>query len=195
MDWLSNYNAEIIKFQIELIPMSTQGTPRQRIDDLFNQLQRSQFFSKIDLRSRYHQLRVHDDDIPKNALANCKTFDWGEKQELAFQTLKDKLYNAPVLDLPDGLKDFVVYYDASRIGLGCVLIQKGMPRNVNPVNPRNLPVSACYECGSIDHVRLACPKWNIAQGPRGNRPNQVIANNEGHVVETKGTRLGVGHSC
>nr|GFA44938.1 hypothetical protein [Tanacetum cinerariifolium] len=35
------------------------------IDDLFDQLQGSQFFSKIDLRSRYHQLRVQMDDIPK----------------------------------------------------------------------------------------------------------------------------------
>nr|GEW76897.1 putative reverse transcriptase domain-containing protein [Tanacetum cinerariifolium] len=39
--------------------------PLPRIDDLFDQLQGSQFFFKIDLRSRYHQLRVHEDDIPK----------------------------------------------------------------------------------------------------------------------------------
>ncbi|GKC44894.1 hypothetical protein Tco_1062616 [Tanacetum coccineum] len=55
----------------------------------------------------------------------CKTFDWGEEQELAFQTLKDKLCNAPILALPDGPEDFVVYCDASRIGLGCVLMQRG----------------------------------------------------------------------
>ncbi|GKF99987.1 putative reverse transcriptase domain-containing protein, partial [Tanacetum coccineum] len=46
-------------------------------------------------------------------------------KELAFQTLKDKLCNAPVLALPDGPEDFVVYCDASRIGLGCVLMQRG----------------------------------------------------------------------
>ncbi|GKB12540.1 retrotransposon protein, putative, ty3-gypsy subclass [Tanacetum coccineum] len=40
--------------------------PLPRIDDLFDQLQGSQFFSKIDLRSGYNQLRVHKDDIPKN---------------------------------------------------------------------------------------------------------------------------------
>ncbi|GKB31262.1 putative nucleotidyltransferase, ribonuclease H, partial [Tanacetum coccineum] len=39
--------------------------PLPRIDDLFNQLQGSQFFSKIDLRCGYHQLRVHEYDIPK----------------------------------------------------------------------------------------------------------------------------------
>ncbi|GJZ55915.1 putative reverse transcriptase domain-containing protein, partial [Tanacetum coccineum] len=49
----------------------------------------------------------------------------GEEQERAFQTLKDKLCNAPVLALPDGLEDFVVYYDASGLGLGCVLMQRG----------------------------------------------------------------------
>nr|GEX90038.1 putative reverse transcriptase domain-containing protein [Tanacetum cinerariifolium] len=55
----------------------------------------------------------------------CKTFDWGEEQELAFQTLKDNLCNAPILALPDGPEDFVVYCDTSEIGLGCVLMQKG----------------------------------------------------------------------
>ncbi|GKA16868.1 putative reverse transcriptase domain-containing protein [Tanacetum coccineum] len=54
-----------------------------------------------------------------------KTFDWGEEQESAFQTLKDKLCNAPILALPDGLEHFVVYFDASGIGLGCVLMQRG----------------------------------------------------------------------
>ncbi|GKF50467.1 putative reverse transcriptase domain-containing protein, partial [Tanacetum coccineum] len=41
--------------------------PLPRIDDLFDQLQGSQFFSKINLRSGYHQLRVYKDDIPKTA--------------------------------------------------------------------------------------------------------------------------------
>ncbi|GJU74114.1 putative reverse transcriptase domain-containing protein [Tanacetum coccineum] len=54
-----------------------------------------------------------------------KVFDWGEEQELAFQTLKDKLCNAPILALPSGPEDFVVYCDASGIGLGCVLMQRG----------------------------------------------------------------------
>ncbi|GJX37130.1 putative reverse transcriptase domain-containing protein [Tanacetum coccineum] len=55
----------------------------------------------------------------------CKTFNWGEDQENAFQTLKDKLGNASVLAFPNRQKDFVVYCDASGLGLGCVLMQRG----------------------------------------------------------------------
>ncbi|GJX13570.1 putative reverse transcriptase domain-containing protein [Tanacetum coccineum] len=55
----------------------------------------------------------------------CKTFDWGKEQKFAFQTLKDKLCNAPVLALSDGPEDFVVYCDASGKGLGCVLMERG----------------------------------------------------------------------
>ncbi|GJR63848.1 putative reverse transcriptase domain-containing protein [Tanacetum coccineum] len=246
--------------------------PLPRIDDLFDQLQGSRFFSKIDLRSGYHQLRVHEDDIPKTAfrtryghfeftvmpfgLTNapavfmdlmnrvCKPYldkfvivfiddiliyskskeehevhlrlvlellrkeklyakfskcefwlqevhflghvvnqngihvdpskieavknwkapttpseirsflglagyyrrfianfskiakpltsltqknqkyVWGVEQEEAFQTLKNNLCEAPILSLPDGVEDFVVYCDASNQGLGCVLMQR-----------------------------------------------------------------------
>ncbi|GJT84769.1 putative reverse transcriptase domain-containing protein [Tanacetum coccineum] len=191
--------------------------PLPRIDDLFNQLQRSRYFSKIDLWSRYHQLRVQEDDIPKNSfrtryglfefiimpfglknapavfmdlmkrvpfighvvnsddihvdpskieavknweapkspkkvrsflglegyyrrfIANFskiatlltvltqkhKKYVWGDEQEVAFQTLKDKLCNAPVLALPNGPEDFMVYCNESCQGLGCVLMQMG----------------------------------------------------------------------
>ncbi|GJU66598.1 putative nucleotidyltransferase, ribonuclease H [Tanacetum coccineum] len=247
--------------------------PLPRIDDLFDQLQGSRYFSKIDLRSGYHQLRVHEDDIPKTAfrtryghfeftvmpfgltnapavfmdlmnrvckpyldkfvivfiddiliysktkedhevhlglvlellrkeklyakfskcefwlqevhflghvvnqngihvdpskieaVKNWKTpttpseirsflglagyyrrfianfskiakpltsltqknqkYVWGVEQEEAFQTLKNNLCDAPILTLPDGVEDFVVYCDASNQGLGCVLMQRG----------------------------------------------------------------------
>ncbi|GJT49363.1 transposon ty3-G gag-pol polyprotein [Tanacetum coccineum] len=120
--------------------------PLPRIDDLFDQLQGSNVYSKIDLRSGYHQLQVREKDILKTAfrtrseglagyyrrfiegfskIAKSMTkltqkgvkFDWGDKQEAAFQLLKQKLCSAPILALPEGSKYFVVYCDASHKGL------------------------------------------------------------------------------
>ncbi|GJU87521.1 reverse transcriptase domain-containing protein [Tanacetum coccineum] len=51
-------------------------------------------------------------------------YEWGVEQEEAFQLLKSKLCDAPILSLPDGVEDFVVYCDASNRGLGCVLMQR-----------------------------------------------------------------------
>ncbi|GJW67643.1 putative reverse transcriptase domain-containing protein [Tanacetum coccineum] len=51
-------------------------------------------------------------------------FDWGDKQEAAFQLLKQKLCNAPILALPEGSEDFIAYCDASKKGLGAVLMQR-----------------------------------------------------------------------
>ncbi|GJR18691.1 putative reverse transcriptase domain-containing protein [Tanacetum coccineum] len=51
-------------------------------------------------------------------------FNWGEKEETAFQTLKRKLCSAPILALPEGSENFIVYCDASHKGLGAVLMQK-----------------------------------------------------------------------
>ncbi|GJR15661.1 putative reverse transcriptase domain-containing protein [Tanacetum coccineum] len=50
-------------------------------------------------------------------------FDWGDKQELAFQLLKEKLCSAPILALPEGAENFIVYCDALHKRLGDVLMQ------------------------------------------------------------------------
>ncbi|GJY15571.1 putative reverse transcriptase domain-containing protein [Tanacetum coccineum] len=113
-------------------------------------LQGSRVYSKIDLRSGYHQLRVWEEDNPKTAfrtrydhykfqemsfgLTNAPApvtklnqksmkFDWSEKTEAAFQLLKKKLCSAPILALPEGSENFVVYCDASHKDLGAVLMQ------------------------------------------------------------------------
>ncbi|GJY07249.1 putative reverse transcriptase domain-containing protein [Tanacetum coccineum] len=210
--------------------------PLPRIDDLFDQLQGSSVYSKIDLRSGYHQLRIREEDIPittfrtryghyefqvmpfgltnapavfmdlmnrvckpyldkfvivfiddiliysknkeehgkhlktilnllrgeklyakfskcdfwldsvqflghvidsngvhvdpakieaiKNWAAPTTPTECGEDEEEAFQTLKLKLYSAPILSLPEGSEDFVVYCDASPKGFGVVLMQR-----------------------------------------------------------------------
>ncbi|GJR78499.1 putative reverse transcriptase domain-containing protein [Tanacetum coccineum] len=51
-------------------------------------------------------------------------FEWGDKQEAAFQLLKQKLCSAPILALPEGSEDFIAYCDASKKGLGAVLMQR-----------------------------------------------------------------------
>ncbi|GKG11900.1 putative reverse transcriptase domain-containing protein, partial [Tanacetum coccineum] len=47
----------------------------------------------------------------------------GDKQEAAFQLLKGKLCSAPILALPEGAENFIVYCEASHKGLGVVLMQ------------------------------------------------------------------------
>ncbi|GKA64814.1 putative reverse transcriptase domain-containing protein [Tanacetum coccineum] len=233
--------------------------PLPRIDDLFDQIQGSSVYSKIDLRSGYHQLRVRDEDIPKTAfrtryrhyefqvmpfgLTNApavfmdlmnrvckpyldkfvivfindiliysrnkeehkdhlriilellgkeklyakftkydfwisimqilghlidnqglhvdpakieaiakslteltqknKKYSWGKDQESAFQLLKQKLYEAPILVLPEGNDDFVVYCDASHQGLGEHILDQ---KELNMRQRRWLELLADYDC-------------------------------------------------
>nr|GEV87604.1 hypothetical protein [Tanacetum cinerariifolium] len=93
--------------------------PLPRIDDLFDELQ--------ELAS-YYQRFAKDFSKIANSLTELtqknKKYIWGEDQETAFQLLKQKLYKAPILALPEGNGDFVLYYDASHQGLRAVLMQR-----------------------------------------------------------------------
>nr|GFC59061.1 putative reverse transcriptase domain-containing protein [Tanacetum cinerariifolium] len=53
-----------------------------------------------------------------------KKYQWGKEEEEAFQKLKQKLCSAPILALPMGMEDFVVYCDALLKGYGAVLMQR-----------------------------------------------------------------------
>ncbi|GJY31071.1 putative reverse transcriptase domain-containing protein [Tanacetum coccineum] len=156
-----------IEFRIDLIPgaipvaKSPYCLAPSEMEELSSQLRELQ---DKDLRSGYHQLRVHEDDIPKTAFrtryghfdftimpfgltnapatkeehemhlgltrekvgqflghvingdglhVDTNKIEAGEEQEIAFQTLKDKLCNAPILALPDGSEDFVAQNEAS----------------------------------------------------------------------------------
>ena len=52
-------------------------------------------------------------------------FDWNDQCEEAFQELNRRLTSAPILIVPDRGQGYIVYYDALRAGLGCVLMQSG----------------------------------------------------------------------
>jgi hypothetical protein len=58
-------------------------------------------------------------------LGKHKKFEWSAKCKASFQEMKKGLTTAPVLVMPDMEKLFLIYCDASRKGLGCVLIQDG----------------------------------------------------------------------
>ncbi|GJS47057.1 putative reverse transcriptase domain-containing protein [Tanacetum coccineum] len=84
--------------------------------------------------SRVASSGVHVDPAKIEAIKNWaapttpteknKPYVWGDDEEEAFQTLKLKLCSAPILSLPEGSEDFVVYCDASLKGFGAVLMQR-----------------------------------------------------------------------
>ncbi|GKE60028.1 putative reverse transcriptase domain-containing protein [Tanacetum coccineum] len=142
--------------------------PLPRIDDLFDQLQGSSVYSKIDLIQFLGHVidseGIHVDlakiesikywASPKSPTEICQflglagyyrrfiegfskiskpmtkltqkkvKFVWGDKLEASFQLLKQKLCSAPILALPEGSEDFIAYCDASKKGLGTVLMQR-----------------------------------------------------------------------
>ncbi|GJV37968.1 putative reverse transcriptase domain-containing protein [Tanacetum coccineum] len=77
--------------------------------------------------------------------SRTKSMCGGVEQEEAFQTLKNNLCDAPILSLPDGVEDFVVYCDASNQGLGCVLMQRNK-KELNMRQRRWIKLFSDYEC-------------------------------------------------
>ncbi len=62
-------------------------------------------------------------------------WEWTEKQEWSFQTLKNKLISADVLAYPDSTKPFYLWTDASKMGLGACLMQKDEKLDKKPFRP------------------------------------------------------------
>ncbi|GJU64522.1 putative ribonuclease H-like domain-containing protein [Tanacetum coccineum] len=232
--------------------------PLPRIDYLFDQLRGVCPFLKIDFRPGFHQLRVHEDAIPKNAfrtrygyfestvmpfgLTNAPTtkeehevhlklvlellrkeklyanfskcefwlqevhflghvvnqsgihmdpskievvknwkapttpsekkqkYEWGEKEEEAFHTLKNNLCDAPILLLPDEIEYFVVYCDASNQGLGGVLMQRGKHPQADGQSKRMIKIledimRACViDFDGSYHLSIRCAPFEALYG-------------------------------
>ncbi|GJX85783.1 putative reverse transcriptase domain-containing protein [Tanacetum coccineum] len=90
------------------------------LPDLQGIIPRSRDWSIEKIHRRVFKDRQDNDQITQKGVK----FDWGNKQEAAFQLLKQKLCSAPILALPEGSKDFIAYCDASKKGLGAVLMQR-----------------------------------------------------------------------
>ncbi|WMV58066.1 hypothetical protein MTR67_051451 [Solanum verrucosum] len=91
-----------------------------------------------------------DDIDPKKA-----KFLWSEACGKSFQELKDRLTSTPVLTLPEGTYEFVVYCDASRIGLGCELMQNGKSLPMPQGNLRWFELLKDYDMSILYHLDKA----------------------------------------
>nr|GFB56536.1 putative reverse transcriptase domain, aspartic peptidase domain protein [Tanacetum cinerariifolium] len=97
-----------VKFNIELIPGAEP-------------------ISKAPYRMVAVELKeLKDRPLPLTKLMiKGEKFVWNEEREKSFEELKQRLVSAPVLTLPSGSGGFQIYSDASKKGLGCVLMQHG----------------------------------------------------------------------
>jgi hypothetical protein len=88
----------------------------------------SEIWSFLGLARYYHRFIKDFSKIAKpmtKLLEKNKAFEWTRECQASFEELKKQLTSSPVLILPDLTKKFDIYYDASRQGLGCVLMQEG----------------------------------------------------------------------
>nr|GEV15916.1 putative reverse transcriptase domain-containing protein [Tanacetum cinerariifolium] len=79
--------------------------------------------NKLTVNNRYPLPRIDDFFNELQGSSKNVKFDSGEKEEAAFQLIKQNLCSTPILVLPKGSKKLIVYYDASHKGLGAVLMK------------------------------------------------------------------------
>ncbi|KAJ9538923.1 hypothetical protein OSB04_031656 [Centaurea solstitialis] len=113
-----------------LIYSKSQEEHKQNLQEVQQLLRKEKFYAKYckcefwirDVQFLGHVVSAESIKVDP---AKVETkFDWGSKQDEAFQILKQRLSSAPIISLPDGIDDFGVFSDASKQGLRCVLMQR-----------------------------------------------------------------------
>ncbi|GJS03026.1 putative reverse transcriptase domain-containing protein, partial [Tanacetum coccineum] len=94
-------------------------------------------------------------------------FEWDDKQKAAFQILKNKLCSAPILALPQGAENFIVYYDTSHKGLGAVLM-----KNEKKVRNQTIKSSLVMTIG-LDLLKQILEAQTEAQKPENFKNEDV----------------------
>nr|GEV58616.1 hypothetical protein [Tanacetum cinerariifolium] len=172
--------------------------PLPRIDDLFDQLQRSSIYSNIDLRSGYHQLRVREQDTPKTAFrtrgihvdpAKIESIkDWASPKTPTeirqFLGLAGYYRSAPILALPEGSEDFVVYCNASHKGLGAVLMQREKANVVTDALSRKEQDKPLRVRALVMTISLNLPKQILEAQIEALKPENLKKEDVGGMIRT-----------
>nr|GEU89291.1 hypothetical protein [Tanacetum cinerariifolium] len=116
-----HYGFQVMTFGLTNAPTKNKEEYKEHLKLILEFLKKEELYAKFS-KSEFW--------IPKIAKSMTRLtqkgvkFYWGEKAEATFQLIKQNLCSVPILDLPEGSEDFVVYCDASHKGLGVVLMQR-----------------------------------------------------------------------
>jgi hypothetical protein len=104
---------------------SRQGKGCAQLDATYNYFRDSEFPRISKILPSVHKGFLQNSQAMTKLLEKNKAFEWTKECQVSFEELKKRLISSPVLVLPDLTKMFDIYSDASRQGLGCVLMQEG----------------------------------------------------------------------
>nr|GEW50637.1 putative reverse transcriptase domain-containing protein [Tanacetum cinerariifolium] len=165
-------------YKFQVMPFGLTNAPADKKEHEEHLKAISELLKKEKLYAKFSKCKFWIAKIAKSMTKLTQkgiNFDWGEKEENAFQLIKQKLWSALILDLPEGSKDFMVYYDVSHKG---GMIRKDVPKVYQDMKKLywwpNMKatiatyVSKCLTCAKVkaEHqrplgllVQPATPEW------------------------------------